>query len=159
MGFRVGLGTDMHRLTAGTGIRLGGVDIPCEFACVAASDGDVLLHALTDALLGSLAMGDIGEHFPACKTTPGEDSRRFPLQALRILERSGARVANVDCVVDLERPSLRDWKTDIRNGIANLLSLPSGRVSVKAKTAEGLGPVGQSLAIAAQAIVLIETEE
>ena len=159
MGFRVGFGTDTHRLTAGTGIRLGGVAIPCDFACVAASDGDVLLHALTDALLGSLSGGDIGEHFPACKATPGEDSRRFPIQAVRLLEKSGAKVTNVDCVVDLERPSLREWKGGIRNSIASLLSLPYDRVSVKAKTAEGLGPVGESLAIAAQVVVLIETKE
>jgi 2-C-methyl-D-erythritol 2,4-cyclodiphosphate synthase len=159
MGFRIGFGTDMHRLIAGTGIRLGGVDIPCGFACAAASDGDVLLHALTDALLGSLAMGDIGGHFPADEVIPGEDSRRFPLHVARLLAGSGARVVNIDCVVDLERPSLREWKTDIRNGIANLLSLPFERVSVKAKTAEGLGPVGQSLAISAQAVVLIETED
>jgi 2-C-methyl-D-erythritol 2,4-cyclodiphosphate synthase len=104
-------------------------------------------------------MGDIGEHFPACTVTPGEDSRRFPIQAMRILERNGAQVTNVDCVVDLERPSLREWKSGIRNSIAGLLSLPCDRVSVKAKTAEGLGPVGESMAIAAQVVVLIETKE
>jgi 2-C-methyl-D-erythritol 2,4-cyclodiphosphate synthase len=159
VGFRIGFGTDLHRLKKGGGIRLGGVDIPCQFAVEAASDGDVLLHALTDALLGALALGDIGEHFPADRTAPGDDSRRFLRYALDRAARAGAKVVNADCVVELERPSLKDWKGAMRRSLAEILGLPEGRVGVKAKTAEGLGPVGEGLAVAAQAAALIEMED
>jgi 2-C-methyl-D-erythritol 2,4-cyclodiphosphate synthase len=121
------------------------------------SDGDVLLHALVDAILGALGRGDIGEHFPPDRTAPGQDSRLFLRHALRLLEEEGARVVNADCIVYLERPSLREWKRPIKDSLAELLRTAPERVGVKAKTSEGLGPVGEGLAVAAQAAALIET--
>ena len=157
MGFRIGLGSDIHRLRPGAGLRLGGVDVPCRWSCQAISDGDVLLHALVDAILGALGRGDIGEHFPPSLTVPGHDSRLFLGHAMHLLEEDGARVVNADCIIDLERPSLREWKPRIRDSLAEMLRIAPERVGVKAKTAEGLGPVGEGLAVAARAAALIET--
>lgn len=159
MRFRIGLGTDLHRLQPGNGLRLGGFFIPCEYSCIAMSDGDVLLHSVTDALLGALALGDLGDHFPESKVTHGEDSRRFVRETLQLLANLGARPINVDCVVDLERPRLSPWKNGIRQSLADALGIPFDCASVKAKTAEGFGDIGQSRAIAAQAVVLVEAPE
>lgn len=153
---RVGLGTDSHRLRPGGGIRLGGVDIPCAFACEAVSDGDVLLHALVDAILGALGLGDIGECYPESAVRPGEDSRRFVTEILALPGAAGVRLVNVDCVIHLERPRLAEWKPRIRDGMAALLGVAPSRVNVKAKTAEGLGPVGEGREVAAQVVVLLE---
>lgn len=152
---RVGFGTDIHRLVTGEGVKLGGVLIPCTYACVAVSDGDVLLHALIDALLGALALGDIGEHFPHSRVASGEDSRVLLAQILNLVHANNATPVNVDCVVDLEVFKLAEWKPKIRDSIAGLLGIDPGRVNVKAKTAEGLGPVGAGEAIAAQVVALL----
>ena len=158
MAMRVGLGSDLHRLKAGDGIRLGGVAIPCSFACDAVSDGDVLLHALVDALLGALGLGDIGEHFPESVVRRGEDSRRFVREVMAMLEARKVRVVNADCIIDLERPKLSGWKKDMRESVALLLNIDPSRVNVKAKTGEGLGPIGLGQAVAAQAVVLVKCE-
>lgn len=157
MAMRVGLGTDIHKLTRGNGLWLGGVKIPCNLTAKATSDGDVLLHALVDALLGAAGLGDIGERYPESKATPGESSARFVREVVADLNVRGMRPVNVDLVVDLERPRLGPWKPRMRDAVADLLGIDPARVNVKAKTGEGLGPIGWSEAISAQAVVLVET--
>ncbi len=150
---RIGIGSDIHRLQPGDGMKIGGVLIPCEFGCIAVSDGDVLLHALVDALLGATGAGDIGERYPESRVAPGEDSARYVREVLADLK--GVRVENVDCIVHLEQPKLSPWKDAIRHSLAGLLGIESGQVGVKAKTAEGLDAVGRGEAVAVQVVVLI----
>lgn len=153
--FRIGFGTDLHRLEAGDGIRLGGVRIPCGYSCVAVSDGDVLLHSLVDALLGACGWGDIGEWFPESEVERGKASGFFVERVMEKMRASGLGVVNVDATVDLQNIRLAEWKPAMRESVARLLDIPPGRVNVKAKTAEGLGPVGEGLAVAAQTAVLV----
>lgn len=153
--FRIGFGTDVHCLAPGSGFPLGGVRIPCDRAAIAVSDGDVLVHALVDAILGAIGMGDIGDHFPPSAVEPGQDSATMLAFAMGLAKEKGAVLVNADCVIDLEAVKLEKWKPLIRQSIADLLELEAGNVNVKAKTAEGLGPIGAGEAIAAQAIVLM----
>lgn len=138
-------------------MRLGGVDVPFDRELVGHSDADVLLHAVTDALLGAAAIGDIGEMFP--DTDPanrGNDSSEMLIAALKRVAVAGYRVSNVDCIVFAERPKLSPYKEAIRERLAALLEIAPDRVGVKAKTGEAVGPVGREEAIMAQAIVAIE---
>lgn len=153
---RVGQGWDNHRLKAGRPLILGGVHVPCEFGLDGHSDADILLHAITDALLGSVALGDIGMHFP--DTDPqwrGAASGQFVAHAKSLVEQRGYRVVNVDCTVILERPKLKDFRQTIRENVARLLAMPVEDVNVKFKTSERVGPVGEGLSAEAQAVVLI----
>lgn len=153
---RVGQGWDVHRIVAGRPMILGGVAIPSEFGLEGHSDADILSHAITDALLGALALGDIGMHFP--DTDPrwkDGDSLMFLRHALELVAAQGYRIANVDSTVILERPKLKDHRTAIRARLAETLGLAVDRVSVKFKTAERLGPVGEGLSAEAQAVVLL----
>ena len=160
MSLRVGQGWDLHRLGPGRPLMLGGVAVPSELGELGHSDGDALFHAIVDAMLGAVAVGDIGRHFPPSdprwKDAP---SRLFVERAAEILAGSGWRVVNVDATVVLERPRLAPLADDIRASVADALGLSVGAVSVKAKTREGLGDVGRSEAIEAQAIVLVERLE
>lgn len=153
---RTGLGWDNHRILAGRPLILGGIQIPCEFGLDGHSDADILLHALTDALLGALALGDIGMHFP--DTDPqwkGAASDRFLIHAAGLVAKDGWRIANVDTTVILQRPKLKDFRESIRSNIANLLGLQLDQVSVKFKTAEKVGPVGEGKSAEAQALVTL----
>ena len=158
MSMRIGFGTDRHRLVPGDGLWIGGVKVPCDIASVAASDGDALLHALADALLGAGGLGDIGDHYPESRIAPGAASAGFITEILALLADKRLNIVNVDLVVDLERPKLGDWKNAIRDNIASLLKLDASRVNVKAKSGEGVGPIGRGEAIGAQAIALLETD-
>lgn len=156
MDVRVGLGWDNHRLAEGRALVLGGVRVACEFGFEAHSDGDVLLHAVTDALLGALALGDIGMHFP--DTDPrwkGCESGVFLRHATTLAAQRGYRISNVDATVILQRPKLKDHREAIRSSLAALLELPPDRVSVKFKTAEKVGPVGEGRSAEAHAAVLL----
>lgn len=156
MEVRIGLGWDNHRLASGRALILGGVRVPSEFGFDAHSDGDILLHAVTDALLGALALGDIGMHFP--DTDPrwkGCDSSVFVRHAASLVRERGYRIANVDATVILQRPKLGPLRAEIRASLARLLELEEDRVSVKFKTAEKVGPVGEGLSAEAQAAVLL----
>lgn len=154
---RVGQGWDVHRIAAGRPLILGGVTIPCEFGLAGHSDADVLSHAITDAILGAIAAGDIGMHFP--DTDPrwkGCDSLQFLRHACELAAKAGFRIVNVDSTVILERPKLKDHRAAIRESLARAMGLEIGAVSVKFKTAEGVGPAGEGRSAEAQAIVLLE---
>ena len=153
---RVGLGHDLHRLAAGRTLVLGGLAIEHPFGPVGHSDADVLLHAVTDALLGALGLGDIGEWFP--NTDPrwaGADSVQFAKAALAEVEKNRWEIANIDATVFAEKPNLKSHKTAIRQKLADVLEISFDKVSVKAKSGEQVGPIGREEAIAADAIVLL----
>ncbi len=158
--FRVGLGHDTHRLAEGGPLRIGGIAVPHDKHAVGHSDADVLLHAVTDALLGGAALGDIGEMFP--NTDPanrGRDSAEMLRLAYERVRQAGFRVVNVDCIVFAERPKLSPHKSAIQHRLADLLDLSPAQVGVKAKTGEKVDAVGNELAIQAQCIVLLEITE
>jgi 2-C-methyl-D-erythritol 2,4-cyclodiphosphate synthase len=154
---RIGIGHDTHRLAEGRPLILGGVRVEHERGLVGHSDADVVLHAVTDALLGAAGLGDIGDAFP--DTDPayqGADSRVFLRDTLARLNRAGWRVVNVDVTVFAQRPNLGPVKARIRANLAELLGLPADAVNVKAKTGEGVGHIGRGEAIGCQAAALIE---
>ena len=157
--FRTGIGYDLHRLVAGRPLVLGGVRIPYELGLRGHSDADVVLHALCDALLGAAGLGDIGELFP--DTDPAYqdmDSRQFLREVLRRIEQAAYTPVNVDLIVHIERPRLGHFKGEIKQSIANLLTLPADAVGVKATTNEGLDAVGRGEAIACWATVLLKRQ-
>lgn len=157
MSHRIGIGYDIHRLEAGDGIVLAGVRVPCAYRVVAHSDGDVVLHALCDALLGAVAAGDLGEHFP--DTDPahrGRDSGWFLAHVLALPALRPWRIANVDVNVIAQAPRLEACKPALRARLAELLGLPADRVSVKARSNEGMDAVGAKQAIVAQVAALLE---
>jgi len=155
--FRTGQGWDIHRIVPGRPLILGGVTIACEFGLEGHSDADVLAHAIADALLGAAALGDIGMHFPDSDPRwKGAGSLLFLRHALDLADRAGFRIVNVDSTVILERPKLKDYRPAIRERLASTLELEIARVSVKFKTAEGMGPVGEGRAAEAQAVVTLE---
>ena len=153
---RIGLGFDIHKLIPGKGLKLGGVEVPCDFRPEGHSDADALLHALVDALLGAASRGDIGDHFPDTDAKwKGADSRVFVEKAAQLVAEAGLAVGNVDCTVFLEKPKLGPLKRAIEKNIATLLGIDAKNVSVKAKTLEGLGSIGQGKAVAAQVGVML----
>lgn len=155
---RTGLGWDVHRLAPGRPLILGGVTVPCEFGLDGHSDADILSHAITDALLGAAALGDIGMHFP--DTDPqwkGADSAQFLAHAAALVRQAGYTIVNIDSTVILERPKLKEYRLPIRESLARTLSLEIDCVSVKFKTAERVGPVGEGKSAEAQAIVTVRS--
>ncbi|MFV0442679.1 MAG: 2-C-methyl-D-erythritol 2,4-cyclodiphosphate synthase [Planctomycetaceae bacterium] len=157
---RIGLGHDTHRLGSDQPLVIGGVTIPHTTGPIAHSDGDVLLHALIDALIGAAGLGDIGEWFP--DTDPaykGADSAPLLDQVLTRLTSMGYRVINVDAIIFAQRPRLSPRKQDIREHVARLLSVSAEQVNIKAKTGEHVGPIGREEAIAAEVAVLIESTQ
>ena len=154
---RVGIGHDTHRLGPGGPLRLGGLEIPHEAHAIGHSDADVLLHAITDALLGAASLGDIGELFPDTDAAnQGRDSGEMLKLAWAKVTAAGWRIANLDCIVFVQRPKLSPFKPAIRERIAQLLQVSPDCVGVKAKTGERVGPVGREEAIEAQCVVLLE---
>jgi len=157
--YRTGLGWDVHRLAAGLPLILGGVTILSAFGLEGHSDADILSHSVTDALLGAAALGDIGTHFP--DTDPrwkGADSLIFLTHARDLIAKAGFSILNVDTTVILERPKLNEYRLPIRRNLAAALDLDLDRVSVKFKTAERVGPVGEGRSAEAQAIVTIRRD-
>ncbi len=153
---RVGFGYDIHRLVRGRKLFLGGVQIPYSKGLLGYSDADVLIHALCDALLGALSLGDIGEHFP----DSDPKYRNIPSTELlkataALLRRKNWLVGNIDIVVIAEEPKLLPYRGRIIKSIASILKIKGGAVSLKGKTNEGLGPVGKKQAIASYAVILL----
>lgn len=154
--FRIGHGYDIHRLVEGDGIMVGGVKIPCDKKAEAHSDGDVVLHALTDALLGTLGLGDIGQHFPPSDPQwKNANSSQFVEFAIDKLKERGGEVVNADLTVVLEAPKLGAHRDKIVDTVAKLLGVAPSQVNLKATTNEGLGPVGKGEGAAAWAVILI----
>jgi 2-C-methyl-D-erythritol 2,4-cyclodiphosphate synthase len=154
---RSGLGWDSHRIAQGRSLILGGVSVPSEFGLEGHSDADVLAHAITDAILGAAALGDIGMHFPDSDPRwKGCDSLVFLRHAKELVEATGYRIMNVDSNVMLERPKLKDFREAIRQRLADTLGIELDRVSVKFKTAEGVGPIGEGRSAEAQALVTLQ---
>lgn len=153
---RIGLGFDTHRLGNGGPLRIGGIDVPAEVHAIGHSDADVLLHAITDAILGAISEEDIGRLFP--DTDPenrGRDSADFLHEALVRLRRHGMDLVNLDCVILAERPKFAPHIDAMKRKIGEHLDLPPSRIGIKAKTGEGIGAVGHGEAIAARVVVLI----
>ncbi len=153
---RVGQGWDCHRIVVGRPLILGGVTVPCEFGLEGHSDADVLSHAITDAIIGAIAAGDIGMHFP--DTDPrwkGAGSLQFLRHAVALATEAGYKISNVDSTVILERPKLKDFRLPIRESLAATMGLSVDQVSVKFKTAEKVGPVGEGRSAESQAIVCL----
>ena len=154
--YRIGHGSDIHALVPGRSLRLGGVDIPHPAGLLGHSDADALLHAITDALLGAAALGDIGRHFP--DTDPayrGADSGQLLAEAVRRVRDAGFAPINVDATIIAQAPRMAPHIPAMVERIASLLGLAADAVNVKAKTAEGLGPVGEGQAIEARAVCLM----
>lgn len=154
---RVGQGYDVHRLEKGQGVVLGGVRIACEFRIVAHSDGDVLIHALCDALLGAAGLGDIGRHFPDTDAKyRNADSRLLLREVMKKIGAAGWRVGNADLTVIAEAPKVAPHSDAMRKNICADLGIEESAVNIKATTSEGLGFLGRKEGIAAQAVVLLE---
>lgn len=154
--FRVGFGYDSHRLEAGLRLRLGGVDIASDRGCVAHSDGDAVIHALCDALLGAAALGDIGTHFPDNDMAfKGIDSTVLLRRTVELLHQKGWQVHNADVTIVLERPKLVDHKPLMQKCLAELLQIPVDAMSVKAKSNEGMGFTGHGEGVAVMAAVTL----
>ncbi|HAE21085.1 MAG TPA: 2-C-methyl-D-erythritol 2,4-cyclodiphosphate synthase [Spirochaetaceae bacterium] len=157
MSLRIGQGWDLHRLVPGRELWLGGLSIPSGLGEDGHSDGDVLLHAITDALLGAAALGDIGGHFPPSDPSwKGASSKIFVQRALALLGEAGYRIANLDATIVLEKPKLAQHIGAMRVSVAHILGLSLSQVSIKAKTSEGQNAVGRGEAIEAMAVVLVE---
>ena len=153
---RLGIGYDVHKLAAGRPLILGGVTIPYALGLVGHSDADVLLHAIMDAMLGALALGDIGSHFP--DTDPaykGISSLQLLRQVAQLCREQGYTVANIDSVIIAQKPKLTPYISSMRAKIAQTLAVPPDRISVKATTTEGLGFCGAGAGMAAQATALL----
>lgn len=154
--FRVGQGHDLHRLAAGRPLVIGGVTIPYASGLVGHSDADVLMHAITDAVLGAAGLGDIGRHFPDRDPRwAGADSRLFLREAARLARDAGWQVVNVDATVHAQAPRIAPHAAAMVACVAQDLQVDGAVVNIKAKTAEGLGPVGHGEGIAADAVVLL----
>ncbi len=154
---RSGIGYDLHRLAQGRKLILGGIEVPFEKGPAGHSDGDALAHAICDALLGAAGLGDIGTHFP--DTDPqwkGVSSLVFLERTRRLLDEQGLSIRHIDAVVILERPKLGPHFPAMRGALAKVLGIEPARINLKAKTNEGVGEIGRSEAIAAQAIATLE---
>lgn len=154
--FRIGEGWDVHALVPGRPLIIGGVHIPYSKGLLGHSDADVLLHAITDALLGAAALGDIGRHFPDTDARfKGADSSVLLAEAARRVREAGFEIGNIDCTVIAQAPKLAPHIAAMCEGIARTLGLAVGQVNVKAKTAEKIGPVGEGLSMEARAVALL----
>ena len=154
--FRIGLGHDTHRLEPGGPLVLGGLSIDHDHQAVGHSDADVLLHAITDAILGAAALGDIGELFP--DTDPankGRDSAEMLAAAAAKLTAAGWQIGNLDCVIFAQRPKILPYRDAMRKRVAEILGLAIDQVGLKAKTGEKVGPIGEERAIAAEVVALV----
>ncbi|MBA2380224.1 MAG: 2-C-methyl-D-erythritol 2,4-cyclodiphosphate synthase [Blastocatellia bacterium] len=156
MTFRVGFGTDIHRLIKGRALIIGGVEIESDLGSEGHSDADVLLHAVTDAILGALALGDIGAHFPNTDDRWRDASSHvFLKRAAELMREHGYELGNADCTIHLEAPKLRPYIDRIRAHVAAILITETENISVKAKTGEGVDAVGEGRAVRADATVLL----
>ncbi len=156
MDIKIGIGSDIHRLEPGYPFILGGINIESDKGCVAHSDGDVLIHAICDALLGAVNQRDIGWHFPDTKDeNKNKSSRIFLEKVMEMVRNSGFEVGNIDTIVNLQKPKLSEHIPAIKSSLSEIMQIDISNISVKAKTSEKLGFVGEELGVKAEAIVLI----
>lgn len=154
--FRIGQGYDVHKLVEGRQLILGGVDIPYEKGLLGHSDADVLVHAIMDALIGAMAEGDIGKHFPDTDTKyKGVSSMKLLEEVNRLLKDKGYKIANVDVTIIAQRPKMLPFIQQMKDNISHTLSIETSQLNIKATTEEGLGFTGNGLGISAQAICLL----
>ena len=154
---RIGNGYDIHRLVEGRDLILGGVPIPFEKGLLGHSDADVLTHAIMDALLGALALGDIGQYFPPTdEQWRGANSLMLLQKVMELVQARGYRIQNLDTVIVAEAPKMRPYIVHIKEKLAMTMGITSQQIGVKATTQEGLGPIGAGQAICAYAVVLLE---
>ena len=154
---RIGIGYDIHKLVEGRNLILGGVKIPYELGLLGHSDADVLIHAIIDAILGALALRDIGYHFP--DTDPkykNADSIKLLKETKKLI--NGYKIVNIDSNIICQKPKLKDYIEDMRKNISKALDIELNQISIKAKTNENLDSVGSNLAITSQAVVLLQSE-
>jgi len=157
MNYRIGLGYDVHRLAEGETLWLGGIQIPHDKGLVAHSDGDVLLHAICDALLGAAKLRDIGYHFPDTSSDfKNIDSKILLAKTYQLVTGKGFRLVNLDATISAQRPKLKDYIPDMEATIARVLKVDTDTVNIKATTTEKLGFEGREEGISVQAVVLIE---
>jgi 2-C-methyl-D-erythritol 2,4-cyclodiphosphate synthase len=157
--FRIGIGYDVHPLVAGRSLVLGGVRIDHPLGLAGHSDADALVHALCDALLGAANLGDLGAHFPEIPEWKDAPSTRILARVAAMVNGAGFRLVNADCVVHAEEPKIAPHREAMARAMADAAGVDPGLISVKATRGEGLGPVGEKRAIAAEAVVLIELTE
>ncbi len=158
--FRIGFGNDIHRLVEGQPLILGGVTVPAEKGAEGHSDADALLHAVTDAIFGALALGDLGTHFSDQDARwKGASSQIFIKEAVRMMREKGFEVINLDSTINLEKPKLRPHIESIRQNLANSLEIELDCVSVKAKTGEKLDAIGELRAIKVEAVILLKKKD
>ncbi len=154
---RIGIGNDIHRLVEGRPLMIGGVKIDSELGADGHSDADVLCHALCDAILGALSLGDLGKHFPNDEERwRNAESFIFLRYVVGLMKEHGYRVSNVDSTVHLERPKLRSYIDEMKKGIADVLEVDTNCISVKAKTGEGVDAVGEGRAVRADVVISLE---
>lgn len=157
--YRIGFGTDIHRLVAGRPLILGGVRIESDLGADGHSDSDVLMHAAADAILGALALGDLGTHFPDDEERwRNAESSQFVSYAVGLVKDKGYGIANIDAVIHLEKPKLRPHIDAMRGNLAIALEIPVEDVSIKAKTGESVDAVGEGRAVCAEAVVLVKKD-
>ena len=154
-GMRIGMGYDIHPLSGGRKLMLGGVEIEHEKGLSGHSDADALIHALCDALLGASNLGDLGEHFPETEEFKGAAGIDLLRVVARLVTEAGWRLVNADCIVHAEHPRLSPYRNRMAGAMAAALDAPADRISIKFTRGEGMGPVGRGEAIAAQAVVLV----
>ncbi|MCS6985642.1 MAG: 2-C-methyl-D-erythritol 2,4-cyclodiphosphate synthase [Leptospiraceae bacterium] len=159
MSYRIGQGFDIHRSVPGDRIKLAGVEIPAPFSLDAHSDGDVVLHALTDAILGALGEKDIGFYFPPTPENKGRSSQDFVLFARRKVEERGYFIVNLDCNILCEEPKIQPWRDKLIESLSRLLEITTDRIAVKGRSLEGLGSLGQKKGIAAMVVVLLQEKQ
>ena len=158
MGYRIGFGVDFHQLAEGRELRIGGVTIPHHKGSVGHSDADVLLHAICDALLGAACLGDIGQHFPDTDAAyKNIDSRILLEETVKLIEKEGYRLVNIDSTLCLEEPKIKPYVSEMQQAIARLTGTGERTVSIKATTTEKMGFVGRKEGLVAYATVLLET--
>ncbi len=158
--YRIGHSKDTHKLVKGRKLILGGIDIPFEFGLLGHSDADVVLHAVTESILGALALGDIGEMFSdKDKKYENINSSYFVEEVYKIMDNMGYKINNIDVIVYLEKPSLMPYKALMKENIAKLLHTDLENVNVKATRGEGLGYIGRMEGISAEAVVLLVKKE
>ena len=157
MSYRIGQGIDFHRLEDGLDLWLGGIRIPSDKGCVAHSDGDVLLHAICDSLLGAAGLNDIGHYFPDSDAKyKNIDSKILLKSTMQIIQEKSYKVVNIDCTVFLEKPKIAPYISEMKNVISEIVDISSEDISIKATTTEKLGFAGREEGLAAFAVALLE---